>query len=85
MRVTVEMTTEEQKFSVASWWAKTPDFALAALAAQLAAATAMWPELEEWKLRARIDDPPSEPCSQAVTASDFDSDIPGSNPGAAAL
>lgn len=45
MKVDVSMTTEEDKFYVNFWWVKTPEFAVASLAAQLKAAAVIWPEL----------------------------------------
>lgn len=43
MIVEVSMKVDEDKFHVHSWWAKTPDFALEALARQLDAAKTIWP------------------------------------------
>lgn len=56
------MDMEEHKFSVQSWWAKSPDFVLAAIASQLDAAKAIWPELREWGLfqkKEKEEEPPA--------------------------
>ena len=50
MRVDVNMTVDETKFSVASWWASSPDFVLGALSRQLAAAKVVWPALEKYHI-----------------------------------
>ena len=43
----------DQEFYVNSWLAKSPDFVLKALRAQLEAATAIWPELDQVKIAKR--------------------------------
>lgn len=47
MRVTVNMTTTEEKFYVDDWFANSPEFVLASIIKQLKAAAAVWPALEE--------------------------------------
>jgi hypothetical protein len=48
MKVDVSMANDQDKFSVNSWWATSPEFVLSALNAQLKSASAIWPELNEW-------------------------------------
>lgn len=59
------MNMDQEKFHVHSWWAKTPDFALAALARQLDAAKTIWPEyLGAYDLVKRV--PPPDPSAPPV-------------------
>jgi hypothetical protein len=44
MRIEVNMTIEEQKLAICSWWASSPAFALETLRSQLEAARILWPE-----------------------------------------
>jgi hypothetical protein len=44
VKIEVNMTTSADMFEVVQWWAKSPDFALKALRAQLEAAQVIWPE-----------------------------------------
>lgn len=47
----VRMTNEdEDRFSQESWWATEPRWVLDVLSRQLIAASAIWPELAEWKI-----------------------------------
>lgn len=50
MRVEVYMSADEDKFSVNSWWAKSPEFVINALQRQLEAASAVWPELKSYAI-----------------------------------
>lgn len=52
MKVDVRMADEEV-FSVATWWAKSPDYVIDALTKQLEAATAIWPELKDYQVAKR--------------------------------
>lgn len=52
MRLDVSMDTEDE-FTVTTWWAKTPEFVIKTLAQQLEAATAIWPELEAYRITMR--------------------------------
>lgn len=52
MKMSVEVS-EEQRFAVGTWWAKTAQFVLDALTDQLDAASAIWPELKEYKIEKR--------------------------------
>ena len=50
MKLDVSMTADKEEFNVASWWAKAPEFALAALSRQLMAASVVWPELASYEI-----------------------------------
>ena len=44
MRIEVNMTREEQKLFINSWWSTSPTFALTTLRDQLEAARILWPK-----------------------------------------
>jgi hypothetical protein len=52
MKMTVHVS-QEQEFTSSTWWAKTAEFALETLKQQLDAASAIWPELKEYKIEKR--------------------------------
>lgn len=53
MRLDISMSTEKTEFTVSSWWAKTPEFAIDSLRSQLEAATVIWPELARYQITER--------------------------------
>ena len=52
MKVDVNMSPED-KFYVSSWYATEPEWLVSTLCQQLEAATAIWPELKEYKIEKR--------------------------------
>lgn len=44
MKIEVNMTVEQQKLEINSWWASSPEFAIKAFQAQIEAARVIWPE-----------------------------------------
>jgi hypothetical protein len=60
MRADVRMT-DQQEFHVSSWWAKSPEYVVAALQAQLEAAQSVWPELKQYSVAKRRDRSKAEP------------------------
>jgi hypothetical protein len=52
MRVSISMGSDDE-INVAGWWAKSPDCLVNALRQQLEAATAIWPELKDYKIEKR--------------------------------
>ena len=50
MKIEVNMTTNTEMFEVVQWWAKSPDFVLKSLRAQLEAAATIWPELKGYEI-----------------------------------
>lgn len=53
MQINMTMQASKDTFVVERWWATSPEFAVASLKAQLAAATAIWPDLKEYGLGKR--------------------------------
>lgn len=50
MRIDVNMTKEETKFTVGHWWASDSMFALGAFRAQLQSAAVIFPDLAEFEI-----------------------------------
>lgn len=65
MLVDVSMKSDENCFTVERWWAVTPQFVLHALADQLKAAQAIWPELNRYAVCSL--DPNSPTISRTIT------------------
>lgn len=53
MNVEISMGIGADLFEVNSWWAKSPAFVLQSLKAQLEAAAAIWPELNQYTIAPR--------------------------------
>lgn len=56
----MSMSKAEQKFSVGSWWASSPEFVLRALTSQLKAAAVIFPELAAYEIVSPEPTPPAE-------------------------
>lgn len=50
MKIGIEMTTSEQRLSITSWWATSPDYVLAALRTHLDMAKVLWPTLRQYDI-----------------------------------
>ena len=49
MKVDLRMSNDDH-FSVSSWWAEKPEFVINSLRQQLEAATSVWPELAAYRI-----------------------------------
>jgi hypothetical protein len=61
MKIDMSMNKDEQKFTVGTWWATSPEFVLHALSSQLKAAAVIFPVLAEFTISAPASPEPTNP------------------------